>query len=256
MPRPVSGIGHYRRLTTDYESLAPVRVLLQPAFILHRRPYRDTSLLLEAFSREYGRLGLIARGAASSRSRLKGLLQPFTPLLLSWMGDGDLATLHGGEEAGRPISLLQNRALAGLYVNELLVRLLPRRDVQPDLFAVYETLLTELAAAPDEEPPLRRFEKRLLEELGYGLSLDREVASGQPIVAEAHYRYILDQGPLAADRTGEGVPISGQGLLALREGLFTDPAVLKEVKRLTRAALAEQLQGRALKTRELYRPGR
>ncbi len=175
-----------------------MRVLLQPAFILHRRPYRDSSLLLEAFSREYGRLGLIARGAASSRSRLKGVLQPFTPLLLSWRGDGDLATLNGGEEAGRPFPLLQNRALAGLYVNELLVRLLPRRDVQPALFNVYETLLAELATAVDEEPPLRRFEKRLLEELGYGLSLDRTADSGQPIVAEAHYRYVLDRGPLAA----------------------------------------------------------
>jgi DNA repair protein RecO (recombination protein O) len=230
-----------------------MRILLQPAFILHRRPYRDSSLLLEAFSREYGRLGLMARGAASSRSRLKGVLQPFTPLLLSWSGDGDLATLIGGEEAGHPFPLLQNRALAGLYVNELLVRLLPRRDVQPALFTVYETLLAELATAADEEPPLRRFEKRLLEELGYGLNLDCEAASGQPIVAEAHYRYVLDRGPLAAEASQIGVPISGQGLLALREGMLTDPAVLKEVKRLTRAALAEQLQGRALKTRELYR---
>ncbi len=230
-----------------------MRVLLQPAFILHRRPYRDSSLLLEAFSREYGRLGLIARGAASPRSRLKGVLQPFTPLLLSWRGDGDLATLSSGEEAGRPFGLLRNRALAGLYVNELLVRLLPRRDVQPALFTVYETLLAELAAVPSEEPSLRRFEKRLLEELGYGLSLDCEAASGQPIVAEAHYRYVLDRGPLAAAEAQTGIPISGQGLLALREGMLTDPAVLKEVKRLTRAALAEQLQGRALKTRELYR---
>jgi len=230
-----------------------MRVLLQPAFILHRRPYRDSSLLLEAFSREYGRLGLIARGAAASRSRLKGLLQPLTPLLLSWSGDGDLATLNGGEEAGRPFPLLQNRALAGLYVNELLVRLLPRRDAQPALFTVYQTLLAELTIAPDEEPPLRRFEKRLLEELGYGLSLDRAADSGQPIVAEAHYRYVLDRGPLAAAASPIGVPISGRGLLALRGGMLTDPAVLKEVKRLTRAALAEQLNGRALKTRELYR---
>ncbi|MFZ1827723.1 MAG: DNA repair protein RecO [Candidatus Competibacteraceae bacterium] len=230
-----------------------MRVLLQPAFILHRRPYRNSSLLLEAFSREHGRLGLVARGAAASRSRLKGVLQPFTPLLLSWTGDGDLATLSGGEEAGRPIALLQDRALAGLYVNELLVRLLPRRDIQSTVFAAYETLLGELATVPNEEPSLRRFEKRLLEELGYGLSLDCDAASGQPIIAEAHYRYVLDQGPLIADQVQIGIPISGQGLLALREDRLTDPGVLKEVKRLTRAALAVQLQGRVLKTRELYR---
>lgn len=230
-----------------------MRVLLQPAFILHRRPYRNTGLLLEAFGRECGRLGLVARSAVSPRSRLKGLLQPFAPLLLSWRGEGDLATLTGAEEAGRPVPLPPDRVLAGLYANELLVRLLQRQDPQSGLYDAYENLLAELAAAPGEEPALRRFEKRLLEDLGYGLSLDREAVSGQPIVAEAHYRYVLDQGPVVASRTETGVPITGRGLLALRDGILNDPTVLKEVKRLTRAALAEQLRGRALKTRELYR---
>lgn len=230
-----------------------MRALLQPAFILHRRPYLNTSLLLEAFSREQGRLGLVARGAVAPRSRLKGLLQPFTPLLLSWTGAGELATLTGAEEAGRPVPLPPNRVLVGLYVNELLVRLLPRQDAQPGLFAAYETVLAELATADGEEPPLRRFEKKLLEELGYGLTLDREAASGVPIVAEERYRYVLDRGPLAASQSRTGVPISGRGLLALRDGILADPTVLKEVKRLTRAALAEQLRGRTLKTRELYR---
>lgn len=230
-----------------------MRVLLQPAFILHRRPYRDTSLLLEAFGQDHGRVGLVARGAVAPRSRLKGLLQPFAPLLLSWIGESELATLTAAEDAGRPIPLPPNRVLAGLYVNELLLRLLPRLVPHPDLFAAYETLLAELAAAPSEEPPLRRFEKRLLDELGYGLTLDCEAVSGAPIVAEEQYCYILDRGPLAAGQSGIGVPISGRGLLALRDGMLTDPAVLREVKRLTRAALAEQLRGRALKTRELYR---
>ncbi|MDS4021746.1 MAG: DNA repair protein RecO [Candidatus Competibacter sp.] len=230
-----------------------MRVLLQPAFILHRRPYRNTGLLLEAFGRECGRLGLVARNAVSPRSRLKGLLQPFAPLLLSWRGEGDLATLTGAEEAGRPVSLPPDRVLAGLYANELLVRLLPRQDPQSGLYDAYENLLAELAVAPGEEPALRCFEKRLLEDLGYGLSLDREAVSGQPIVAEAHYRYVLDQGPVVASRTETGVPITGRGLLALRDGVLSDPTVLKEVKRLTRAALAEQLRGRVLKTRELYR---
>ena len=229
-----------------------MRVLLQPAFILHRRPYRDASLLLEILGQDHGRLGLVARGAAVPRSRWKGLLQPFAPLLLSWNGAGELATLTVAEEAGRPIPLPPNRVLAGLYVNELLLRLLPRLDPHPGLFTAYATLLVELAAASGEEPPLRRFEKRLLEELGYGLTLDCEASSGAPIVAEEQYCYVLDRGPLAA-RDQTGVPISGRGLLALRDGILSDPAVLREVKRLTRAALAEQLRGRALKTRELYR---
>ena len=231
-----------------------MRVLLQPAFILHRRPYRDTSLLLEAFSHEYGRLGLVARGAASARSRWKSVLQPFLPLLLSWSGAGDLASLTAAEEAEHPAPWLPSQVLAGFYVNELLVYLLPRRDPLPDLFAAYRTLLAELVTVSDAEPPLRRFEKRLLEELGYGLNLDREALHGTPIVAEQRYCYVLDQGPLAVmDADTTGVPISGRGLLALRDGMLADPVVLKEVKRLTRAALAEQLRGRVLKTRELYR---
>ena len=112
-----------------------MRVLLQSSFVLHRRPYRDTSLLLEVFSQEYGRLGLVARGAVSPRSRWKGLLQPFAPLLLSWSGAGELATLTAAEEAGCPIPLPPHRVLAGLYINELLLRLLPRLDPHPGLFA-------------------------------------------------------------------------------------------------------------------------
>lgn len=230
-----------------------MRVLLQPAFVLHRRPYGNASLLLEVLGREHGRLGLVARNAVSPRSRLKGLLQPFTPLLLSWSGADDLATLTGAEEAGHPVPLPPHRVLAGLYANELLVRLLPRLDPHPGLFAAYESLLAELAAVPGEEPPLRRFEKRLLEDLGYGLTLDREAGGGAPIVAEEQYRYVLDRGPIMASRIEIGVPITGRGLLALRDGILSDPTVLKEVKRLTRAALAEQLRGRVLKTRELYR---
>jgi len=230
-----------------------MRVLLQPAFVLHRRPYLNTSLLLEAFAREHGRLALVARGAMASRSRLKGLLQPFAPLLLSWSGAGELATLTAAEEAGHPVTLPPNRVLAGLYVNELLVRLLPRHDAQPGLFDAYGRLLAELAVESGEEPALRRFEKTLLDDLGYGLTLDREAVGGTPIVAEAHYRYVLDRGPLAAGDTRIGVPISGRGLLALRDGDLTDPAVLAEIKRLTRAALAEQLRGQTLKTRALYR---
>lgn len=157
-----------------------MRVLLQPVFILHRRPYRNTSLLLDAFSPDHGRMGLAARGAAAPRSRLKGLLQPFTPLLLSWSGAGDLATLTGAEDAGLPIALPPHRVLAGLYVNELLMRLLRRLDPQTGLFTAYRTLLTELATAPNEEPVLRRFEKQLLDELGYGLNLIAKRSAASP----------------------------------------------------------------------------
>ena len=229
------------------------RVLLQPAFILHRRPYRDSSLLLEALSMEHGRLGLVARGAAGPRSRLRGLLQPFVPLLLSWSGAGDLVTLIGAEEQPPQRFLPTARVLSGFYANELLVKLLPRRDPCPELFKAYARLLTELSTAAAEEPALRGFEKCLLAELGYGLNLEHEAHSGAPIVAELQYQYVLDRGPLAAAGNVTGVPISGRGLLALRDGTLDDPLLLREAKCLTRAALAVQLQGQLLKTRELYR---
>ncbi len=230
-----------------------MRVLLQLAFLLHRRPYRNSSLLLDVFCREQGRLSLVARGAISPRSGLKGILQPFRPLLLSWSGKGELCTLIGAEEEKMPVPLPPKRVLSGLYVNELLMYLLPRRDACPDLFTAYANLLKELAVAANEEPPLRRFEKCLLDELGYGLSLEQEAVSGLPIVAENHYCYVLDQGVRAVGEAPVGISISGRGLLALRDGIFDTPDVLQEAKHLMRAALLKQLQGRVLKTRELYR---
>lgn len=237
-----------------------MRSVLEPAFVLHRRPYQNTSLLLEVLTQEHGRLGLLARGVRTARSRLKGLLQPFVPLLLSWSGKGELPTVGTAEETGLPIPLPPTRLLSGLYVNELLVRLLPRQVPHPGLFQPYREVLEALAAGTDEACALRIFEKRLLAELGYGLLLDAEVSSGAPIVSEGAYRYVLDQGPIAAERTGAGVVISGKSLLALRHEAFEaqDPAVLREVKRLTRMAIDAHLQGRRLKVREIaagYRRG-
>jgi DNA repair protein RecO (recombination protein O) len=228
-----------------------MRLVLQPAFVLHRRPYRNTSLLLDALTPEQGRIGLVARGVRTTRSRLKGLLQPFQPLLLSGSGNGELLGLTAVEEAGAPIALPATRWLSGLYVNELLLRLLQRHDPHPGLFAAYQTVLEALADTGDEAAALRIFEKRLLAEIGYGLLLDTEVHTGTAIVPEGVYRYALEQGPCYASRTETGILISGKSLLALRQETFPNPAVLQEVKRLTRAAIGVHLQGRPLKTREL-----
>jgi len=228
-----------------------MQIVLQPAFVLHRRPYRDTSLLLEAWTPEQGRLGLIARGVRTRRSRWQGLLQPFQPLLLSGSGKGELLTLTVAEEAGRPLTPPPPRWLSGLYANELLLRLLPRYDPHPALFAAYQTVLEALAGPAAEESALRIFEKRLLAELGYGLLLDAEADSGAPIVAGNVYRYVLERGPYSATRTNGGILISGQSLLALRQERLVDAEVLRETKRLTRAALGLYLQGRPLRTRQL-----
>ena len=228
-----------------------MRLVLQPAFVLHRRPYRNTSLLLDVLTPEQGRIGLVARGVRTARSRLQGLLQPFQPLLLSGSGNGDLLGLTAAEEAGVPIPLPSTRWLSGLYVNELLLRLVQRHDPHPGLFAAYQTVLETLAGTGAEQAALRIFEKCLLAEIGYGLLLDTEAHTGAPIVPESVYRYVLDQGPCHATQSETGILISGKSLLALRQETFPEPAVLQEAKRLTRAAIGVHLQGRPLKTREL-----
>lgn len=229
-----------------------MRIALQPAFILHRQPYRDTSLLLEILSWDYGRIGLVARGVRTSRSRLKGLLQPFTALSISWVGKGELMTVAGVEEADGAIPIPSTRLISALYANELLLRLLPRRDPHPALFTAYRRVLEDLSVALNEEVPLRIFEKRLLAELGYGLMLDTEALTGLPICPGQVYRYVLERGPVAdGDEAVIGIRISGQSLLGLRDEVLDDAVQLRETKRLTRAAIGLHLEGRPLKTREL-----
>ena len=232
-----------------------MRVQLQAAFVLHSRPYRDTSALLDVLTHDYGRVALVARGARSAKSRWKALLQPFSPILLSWSGQGDLVRLTAAEANGTALVLPSQRWLSGLYVNELLIRLLARFDPHPGLFQTYQEVLTQLCNATQQEPALRIFEKRLLQTLGYGLILDRASDNGQPIIAEQRYRYVIDKGPVATAKTtpGEGVLISGTSLLALHaEQWDTDNTViLRELKRLNRFAIDTQLEGKPLKTRQL-----
>jgi DNA repair protein RecO (recombination protein O) len=230
-----------------------MRVTLQPAFILHRQAYRDTSLLLEAWTLDYGRVGLVARGVRTQRSRLQPMLQSFLPLFLSWSGKGELPTLTGAEEAGATFVLAPDRIWSGFYVNELIWRLTKRQDPHPGLFAAYQQVLLALSQQTSQEVALRVFEKRLLSEIGYGLHLEREALTGQPLMGDQTYSYVLDQGPVAASTTQEGIPISGNGLLALHsESLNTqDRRLLRETKQLTRAAINVHLQGRPLKTRTL-----
>ncbi len=227
-----------------------MRIVLQPAFVLHQRPYRDSSLLLEALSRDYGRMGLVAKGVRRCRSRRRGLLQPFFPLLLSWSGNGELVNLTAVEEVDAPVLLPRERLLTGLYVNELLLRLLQRYEPFPELFVSYQRVLRALAVGDNEEQALRLFEKRLLAELGYGLILDVDTVTNTPIRLDRTYHYVLDRGPVPARRAQSGIEISGASLLALRFETLDNPAFLREIKRLTRAAINVHLQGRPLRTRQ------
>ena len=223
---------------------------LQPGYILHHRPYRDTSLLLEVFTPEHGRLGLVARGARAPRSRSRALLQPFQPLLLSWSARAELGTLHAVEADGAARLLHGTALYSGFYLNELLMRLLQRLDAHPELYRAYTEALQSLQS--EAQRPLRLFEKRLLEALGYGLLLDQE-AGGAPLRAEAQYSYELESGPVPADVTsGGGLHMSGRSLLSLAAEDLSDPQSLADAKRLMRAALGLYLGERGLKTREIF----
>ncbi len=214
-----------------------MRVDDQPAFVLHARAYRETSLLLEVFTRDHGRIGLVARGVRRERSRWpRGLLQPFQPLHLGWMARGDLGNLHAAEAASAPLILQGDSLLAAMYVNELVLRLSERADAHPRVFMLYANCLARLRQASDMAWSLRCFERDLLAELGYGLALDR-AADGQPLVAEADYLYDPEAGALPW-RNGSVLPqVTGAALLALGGEAAPDAPLLAQLRRLMRGVI-------------------
>lgn len=226
---------------------------LQPAFVLHARPYRETSQLVELFSAEAGRLSLVARGSRTARSPLKGVLQPFMPLSVSWRGTGELKNLDQVEACGPLIALPGERLFSGLYLNELLYYLLERHTPFPELFSYYRQALELLAAGPDPQPVLRQFELLLLECLGYGVDFFHAADSGEPLQPDAGYRYLAESGFVHAEAGQSGGNLYlGAELLALGAHQFTEPAVLRAAKRFCRQALAPLLGSRALKSRALF----
>ena len=222
---------------------------LHTAYILHRTPYRETSLLVEAFTAESGRVGLVARGARRRRGA-GAPLEPFIPLLLSWGGRGELGTLTSAEPRSGPQALPGRRVLSGFYLNELLLRLLQRHDPCPELFAAYEETLLRLCT-DDEAWTLRRFEIQLLEALGYGLNLVGTI-DGEPVQSASRYCYHLERGPAPASGDG-GLLVHGETLLTLASEGEPSVRTLVEAKRLLRAALALYLGDRPLRSRELFR---
>lgn len=224
------------------------------AFVLHSHPFRETSLLLDVYSRSHGRLAIVARGARRPRSALRGVLMNFQPLRLSWFGKGEVRTLHSAEwQGGQPY--LQGTALmCGFYLNELLINLLARDDAHEQLFDYYRATLYRLAHERDHAATLRCFEKHLLQELGYALQLETEAASRAPVVAEACYRYQVERGALPDDGDARsGLRISGKTLLAMAADDYTDTMVAQQSKQLMRMLINHHLGGRVLHTRELIK---
>jgi DNA repair protein RecO (recombination protein O) len=229
----------------------------EPAFVLHTYPYRETSLIVEALTAGYGRVGMVARGAKRPRSELRGILQGFQPLLLSWSGQAELKTLIRAEWRGGLPLVGGSALLCGFYLNELLLKLLPREDPHPRLFAAYEAALTELAAGGEQAPLLRRFEVQLLAELGYALPLVREADTDEPVDPAARYHYAFDRGPRRAGSrappgAGPALPlVRGATLLALADGRYADAETAGEAKRLMREVLDHYLEQRGVESRRV-----
>lgn len=229
------------------------RVENQPAWLLHHRPFQDSSRILDIFSRDHGRLSLVARGSRSARSKLKGILRPFLPLQLSWVIRSDLGTLTGAEMDGAPISLLGDSLLSAYYINELLLNFLHRHDPQPEIFAAYQITINELNAQHNVAMVLRRFELELLRLLGYALNLDHDTETGDELNPDREYEYRVERGPVpVASREGPMV-FTGAELIAIAREEFSDPVTLKHAGRLLRQVIAWHLDGKELKSRRVLK---
>ena len=234
------------------------RVDGQAAYVLHLHPYSETSLVVDVFTRDHGRVPLLARGARRPRSAMRGTLMSFQPLELGWFGGGEVKTLAKAEWLGG-MPLLGGRCLLlGYYLNELLLKMLPREDAHGALFDAYAAALRSLAAGAADAPELRRFEKTLLKELGYGLTLDVEMETGLPVVADREYSYLIERGPVARTvgagdtATGDHLSLCGKTLLDMAADDYSNPRTRVESRHLMRQLIAHHMGGKPLQSRRVF----
>jgi DNA repair protein RecO (recombination protein O) len=223
----------------------------QPVFVLHTYPFKETSLVVELLTRDFGRIAAVAKGARRPRSAMRGMLQSFQPLVAAWSGKAELKNLHS-LEWGEGLLLLRGDALmCGFYLNELMLRLLPREDEHAALFDYYSQTLRTLAEGEELPATLRRFELRMLQEMGYALPLDHD-ERGQAVEPDRNYLYVAEHGPLSR-QTGRqnGVQLAGKTLLDMAQGVYSDAQTRQQSKQLMRFLLAHYLGDKPLHTRQL-----
>ncbi len=221
----------------------------EPGYVLHAYPYKETSLVVEAFTRRFGRVALLARGARRPRSVLRGLLLAFQPLRFSWSASAELGTLVAAEWSGGQPALAGISLMCGFYLNELLLKLMAREDAHERLFDAYAASLARLGAGDSQAAVLRSFERRMLAELGYAPLLERDAASGARIDGAKRYVYQPDRGPVEAGAENSARAVSGQTLLDMAADEYERAATRDEARRLMRALIAERLGGQELHTR-------
>ncbi len=227
------------------------RVQQQPGYILHHRPFRDSSQILDILTRDHGKVAVVARGSRGSKSRLAGVLRPFLPLRVSWVARSDLGTLTGAEAAGAPSGLRGEALLSAYYVNELMLHFLHRHDPQPEIYQLYEQCIRALCARVDVAACLRGFELEFLGLLGYAVNLDREAGTHHDIDPDRNYDYRVEDGPVPVERPDGPLVFSGTTLLAIAAGQFDDKDVLRAANRLLRDVIGHHLGGKELQSRKV-----
>jgi len=229
------------------------RVEGEAAYVLHVYPFRETSLIAEIISRGHGRIAVVARGARRPRSAVRGLLMAFQPLELAWYGRGEVRTLAKADWSGGQPLLHGPSLLLGYYMNELLLKLLPKDDPHPALFDAYADGVRALADAEADQASLRRFEIALLRELGYGLTLDRDAETGQAVDPARSYHWIIERGAVeAATPYGDAPVFSGRALRAIAGSALDDAETLAQCKQLMRMLITHYLGGQTLSSRRVF----
>jgi len=230
-----------------WDLMSDSAVHLQPAFILQQRKFKETSLIIDVLTRDFGRVSLVAKGVRKARSKTAGLLQPFIPLTLSYFGKAELKTLTDVEIIP-PFIQLQGLALyCGFYINELVENFLHHHDPHPEVFAYYGECLSSLTDSKKIEAALRIFELNLMDAVGYGLQLDYDFYNEKPVDPFTKYHFNAEQGPIEA-LDGH---FSGKTFQAMKSREFTDPHALIEAKTLMRSVIAVYLHGKPLKSRTI-----
>jgi DNA repair protein RecO (recombination protein O) len=225
----------------------------QAVYVLHTYPFKETSLVVELFAQGFGRVATTAKGARRPRSAMRGMLQSFQPMLATWSGKLELKTLHSLEWGGGLLMLQGEALMCGFYMNELLLRLLPREDPHEALFEYYSTTLKTLSKEKDLATTLRRFELKLLQELGYAIPLSADNNS-LPILESASYRYEAETGAIRVSHGNNhksGVQLAGKTLIDMEKDDYSHSQTQQQSKQLMRYLLAHYLGDKPLHTRQL-----
>ncbi len=222
----------------------------QAVYILHTYAFKETSLVVELFSKQHGRIAVVAKGARRPRSAMRGQLQSFQMLAATWSGKNELKTLHGLEWADGLVMLQGEALMCGFYLNELLLRLLPKEDAHEQLFDFYQTALKALSQGEDLAICLRRFELQLLQEMGYAVPLTID-ENDAPILEGKIYCYEAEYGACELSVTKNGVQLHGQSLLDMARNNYASAQTKQQSKQLMRYLLTHYLGEKPLHTRQL-----